>query len=94
MKQSQSVNIQGVGFTGLLTCIFAVGKIFGFLDWSWLWTFSPIWIPVALLIVIVVVTGLFTLLLKVVIGAIEWWDAWRAQVKLEKARQEQGLSKR
>jgi|DEB0MinimDraft_3_1074331.scaffolds.fasta_scaffold01929_9 hypothetical protein len=33
-------------FLTLLTLVFAVGKIFGYLDWSWVWVASPIWIPI------------------------------------------------
>ncbi len=38
----------GVGFFGLLGIAFIVLKLTGFIDWSWLWVLSPIWIPAAL----------------------------------------------
>ncbi len=55
----------GIGFTGLLTCIFVVFKLLGKLDWSWWWVFSPLWIStgvafvVILAILIVAIIGKF-----------------------------------
>ena len=40
----------GIGFTGLLTVAFIVLKLTNYIDWSWWWVLSPIWIPVALVI--------------------------------------------
>ena len=28
-----------------LTLLFIILKLFGAIDWSWTWVFSPIWIP-------------------------------------------------
>jgi hypothetical protein len=42
----------GIGFCGLLTLLFIGLKLCGVIAWSWLWVLSPIWIPVALVIVI------------------------------------------
>ena len=29
-----------------LTLLFIILKIFGAIDWSWIWVFSPLWLPV------------------------------------------------
>lgn len=34
----------GIGFVGLLTIVFITLKLTGFIDWSWWWVLSPIWI--------------------------------------------------
>lgn len=34
----------GIGFCGLLTIVFVIAKITGYIDWSWWWVFSPLWI--------------------------------------------------
>ena len=34
----------GIGFTGLLTIVFITLKLTGYIDWSWWWVLSPIWI--------------------------------------------------
>ena len=38
----------GIGFLDILTLIFVAAKLFGAIDWSWWWVFSPIWIPLLL----------------------------------------------
>lgn len=43
----------GIGFTGLLTILFIGLKLTGYIDWSWLWVLSPIWISAGLFVIIV-----------------------------------------
>ena len=40
-----------IGLAGWLTIIFVIAKIAGFLSWSWLWVFSPLWISAGLVII-------------------------------------------
>jgi len=40
----------GIGFLGLLTIVFIVLKLMGYIAWSWWWVLSPLWIPWALII--------------------------------------------
>lgn len=42
----------GIGFCGLLTIVFIVLKLTNYIVWSWWWVLSPLWIPIALVIVI------------------------------------------
>ena len=51
----------GVGFTGLLTIVFIVLKLTGYIDWSWWWVVSPMWITtiIALVIVLVIILAVF-----------------------------------
>lgn len=53
-KGSTSSSSGGIGFVGLLTISFIVLKLTGYIDWSWLWVLSPMWISclVGLLIVV------------------------------------------
>lgn len=41
-KESSSSG--GIGFVGLLTIVFIVLKLTNYIDWSWWWVFSPMWI--------------------------------------------------
>jgi len=43
-----SIGFGGIGFTSLLTLIFVVAKLWGKIDWSWLWVLSPLWISITL----------------------------------------------
>ena len=52
----------GTGFLTLLLVLFIGLKLAHIIDWSWWWVFSPIWIPLIIVI-----------LLLAVLGAIEKW---------------------
>ena len=45
----------GIGLSGVLFIVFLVLKLCGVIDWSWWWVTAPLWIPVALGIVIFVI---------------------------------------
>ena len=45
----------GIGFGGLLAILFIGLKLTGFINWSWLWVLSPLWIPVLAVLVFVAV---------------------------------------
>lgn len=49
----------GIGFFGLLTIVFITLKLVGYIDWSWWWVLSPIWIAwgIFLSIIAVVLIG-------------------------------------
>ena len=61
-------------FGSLLTLIFVIAKIWGYIDWSWWWVFCPLWIPVAVVFgVIGIAFGIFLLILAIaaILDAIE-----------------------
>ena len=39
-----SSSSSGIGFPGLLTVAFIVLKLTHYIDWSWWWVLSPLWI--------------------------------------------------
>lgn len=43
----------GVGFCGMLTILFIGLKLTHYVDWSWWWVLSPLWVPLILALVIV-----------------------------------------
>jgi ATP/ADP translocase len=47
---SSSGHDTGIGFFGLLTIVFIVLKLTGYIDWSWFWVLSPILIPIIIFI--------------------------------------------
>lgn len=49
----------GIGFTGLLTIVFIVFKLTKVIDWSWWWVVSPLWIPVAITLVVLVILAIY-----------------------------------
>ena len=45
-----------IGLPGILLILFIVLKVFKVVAWSWFWVLSPIWIPLAIWGVIVLIT--------------------------------------
>jgi len=53
MSDSKGNNSSGgIGFTGLLTILFVGLKLTDYIDWSWWWVLSPIWISAGLVLTI------------------------------------------
>lgn len=50
-KKTTTISIQGL-FSTLLTIAFIVLKLCHVIEWSWIWVLAPIWIPLALVILI------------------------------------------
>lgn len=44
MANSSSSSSGGIGFVGLLTIVFITLRLTNYIDWSWWWVLSPIWI--------------------------------------------------
>ncbi|MBD9092285.1 MAG: hypothetical protein EGQ20_07135 [Bacteroides oleiciplenus] len=48
----------GIGFCGLLTIVFIILKLTHYIDWSWWWVVSPLWIPLATVLSIIILFSL------------------------------------
>jgi hypothetical protein len=46
-----SSSSSGIGFFGLLTIVFIVLKLVGYVTWSWLWVLGPLWMPISLALI-------------------------------------------
>lgn len=57
------VNKSGVGFCGLLTLVFIILKLCKVITWSWVWVLAPLWIPLGLAIVFLVVAVVIAILI-------------------------------
>lgn len=53
-----------IGFLELLTAIFIVLKLCNVISWSWVWVLSPIWIPIAFVMILFIILGTLSLILK------------------------------
>lgn len=58
-KENQVVVSGGIGFFEALGLVFIVLKLCGVIGWSWWWVLAPIWMPIALLIIAVVIIAIF-----------------------------------
>lgn len=65
MSNSNSVQSSGgIGFCGLLTIVFIVLKLTGYITWSYWWVLAPMWIPLAIIVGIFAIAGLVVLFSK------------------------------
>lgn len=56
-------NVQSSGSIGLgtiLFCIFLTLKLTDNIAWSWVWVFAPLWIPLSLVVIIVILAALLS----------------------------------
>lgn len=49
----------GIGFTGALTILFIGLKLADYIDWSWWWVLSPIWITTGLGLIGLALFGIY-----------------------------------
>jgi ABC-type polysaccharide/polyol phosphate export permease len=59
-----SASSGSIGFGGALALLFIALKLAGVIDWSWWWVTSPIWIPLAVFAVFMVILGVLALVFR------------------------------
>lgn len=57
-NKNKNITIRGL-FSTLLLVAFIVLKLCHVIEWSWLWVLSPLWIPLALSIIIIAVVAIW-----------------------------------
>ena len=67
---SEKKSSSSISFCGLLAIAFIVLKLTKVISWSWLWVLSPLWIPLALALVIFIVY----FILKLIQGTLDCKD--------------------
>lgn len=45
----------GIGLSGVLLIVFIVLKLCGVIAWSWWWVLCPLWIPIAIWLILVAI---------------------------------------
>lgn len=60
MKLNSKSSSGSIGFCGVLTIAFVVLKLLGKITWSWWWVLSPIWIDIAIVLLLIVVTAIIS----------------------------------
>ena len=63
-NNSHGSSVAGVGLCDLLFVVFLVLKLTHVIDWSWWWITAPLWIPLALVIVVLIIAGIISLFIK------------------------------
>jgi len=55
MDEKKSKVTVNFNLSGLLLIAFIILKLCGVIQWSWLWVLAPLWIPLAIWLVVVVI---------------------------------------
>ena len=58
MSDSNNTRSGGISFSGLLTILFIGLKLTNYIDWSWWWVLSPLWIGFVILLVLLLGIGI------------------------------------
>jgi len=61
-NKSKTSTSGGIGFSGLLTVLFIGLKLTNYINWSWWWVLSPIWISAGLVLSLIVVLFIIALI--------------------------------
>ena len=59
-----NISLLNIDSIDLITIVFVVLKLTGVIDWSWWWVLSPLLIPIGLLIVVLIVFGIISFIIK------------------------------
>ena len=54
MSESKSVTVN-FPFLGILTLIFITLKLTHFIDWSWWWVLAPMWVPLSIALLLILI---------------------------------------
>lgn len=53
----------GISLGTILFIVFLILKLTETIDWSWWWVTAPLWIPVALVVVFLIISGIIMFLI-------------------------------
>jgi len=63
-SNTSSSSSGGIGFLGLLTVLFVGLKLTNYIDWSWWWVLSPLWLGFVVVFVILLILAIIAALLE------------------------------
>lgn len=55
MSNNSSSSSSGISFLGMLAILFIGLKLTEHITWSWWWVLAPLWMPLSLMIVILII---------------------------------------
>lgn len=61
MEKMAKASGNGIGFGSLLLLLFIALKLCGVINWSWWWLLSPVWIPLIVVAVLLLILGFWIL---------------------------------
>lgn len=74
MSKESNNSSGGIGFLGLLTILFIGLKLTGYIEWSWIWVLSPLWLPIAIILTVFLSICSVWMLAVLILEFLEWLD--------------------
>jgi hypothetical protein len=67
---------RGLRFLELLTVVFIALKLLGAIKWSWIWVLSPLWAPLVLIVIVLIVMWIIHKAAGIDYDD-DWFGGWR-----------------
>lgn len=83
-EAAQTASSGGIGFCGLLTILFIGLKLTGYIDWSWFWVLSPLFIGPAIILATIIGIALVIGIVILAIAIFQVLADWRADRRAAK----------
>ena len=75
-----NTNARRISFLQILTLIFVAAKLMGYIAWSWIWVLSPLWIPMAigltLMVIVLIILGVVSLATGTPVSRVSFNKRW------------------
>ena len=65
MENKNNLSGGGIGIGTILFIVFLILKLTGAISWSWVWVCAPLWIPIALIVVGLLIIVIFGLIVRI-----------------------------
>ena len=62
----ERTSASGIGFAGMLTILFIGLKLTNYIDWSWWWVLSPLWIGLAFILAILIMVAMWVMIRRLI----------------------------
>jgi hypothetical protein len=62
----ERTSASGIGFAGMLSILFIGLKLTNYIDWSWWWVLSPLWIGLAFILAILIMVAMWVMIRRLI----------------------------
>ena len=62
----ERTSASGIGFAGMLTILFIGLKLTNYIDWSWWWVLSPLWIGLVFILAILIMVAMWVMIRRLI----------------------------
>ena len=62
MKNNKTIVKSGTSLSTLLLVLFIAFKLSGVINWSWVWILSPVWIPLSVALIMIIIILIYAMI--------------------------------